>query len=134
MTAELDPVTVTKLQFAIKVIELLDTFLENFSTNFFLNPQMAALFGQLNELFLIFADLLCIAASASLLSPKVLDFLNNYLTMLQTMLEEPVFATEILKSVEITSRISKLGSRPIEAYKGTTGILVVSNANTAKLV
>lgn len=94
---------------------------------------MAALFAQLNELFLIFADLLCIASSAALLSPKVLDYLNNYLTMLQTMLEEPVFATEILKSTDITSRVSKLGGRPIETCKGTSGVLVLANASTAKL-
>lgn len=106
-----DGVTSGKLTFTIKVLQLTDTFLENFSSDFFLSQSMAGLFSSLTELFLIFADLYTLVADPALLGNAILDYLGQYLSLLAAMLEEPTFASQIAANEDLCAKAAILARK-----------------------
>jgi hypothetical protein len=113
-----------KVQFCLKVIQLLDTLLENFSSGFFLTQSMAALFAQLNELFLLYADLYLLVSNSSALDTPSREYIEHYLALLSSLLEEEQFAKELLANKDLMKKVDAL------ALKDDS--LVAANANIAK--
>lgn len=112
-TADLgfDHVASGKLTFCIRVLQLVDTFLENFRVEFFLSDHMASLFKVLVELFLLFANLYIMLPTPDALDGVVVDYLAQFPSMLSTMLEDDQFAGQILANDELTTKISELSAK-----------------------
>ena len=87
---------------------------------------MVGLLQTLTELFLIFADLYVLVTNSQLLDSALVDFLAQFLALLATMLEEPVFAAQIAANKELCAKAAALSLKDDS--------LVSSNANIFKLM
>ena len=121
----MDALAVAKAQFGIKVLELVDTFLEHFSLDFFVQDATIQLFQVLNEIFNLFKNLYVIAANSQLLDSAVHEYLNHYLVMIDTMLEDDAFSGQIVQNAELLKAIDELASKD--------NSMLASNANLSKL-
>ena len=86
--------------------------------------EIGQVFSVINEMFVIFADLYILVASGDSLDHTVIDYLEYFLSMVSTMLEEDLFAAQIMANIDMLKRIESLSSKD--------GSLIASNANICK--
>lgn len=108
------------------MLQLIDTFLEHFRAEFFLSEAMVGLFKVLVELFLLFADLYILLPTPDALEGTIVDYLEQFPSMLSTMLEDTQFAGQIMANNELTTKLNELSAKD--------NSLVSSSSTSVKLV
>ena len=100
-----------KVFFAIKVLQFLEVLLENFESEFFFTQQMAELLNQLNELFMICAEIFKVTAQTGVaLDTCVTKYLEAYLAMVCILQEEDRFSQALLGDSETLKMVESLAA------------------------